>query len=167
MKRIASPTNHSIPTAFVFLLIGMFALTSLTLTLFGTRVYRRVTDSAAHSSDAQLTLSYLSNRVRTFDTQGGVQLAQRDGLSVLCLYETLEGERYETAIYATQGALWERFASADVPFDPADAERLVDVQSLQFSSPAPQLIQAMVVMADGETRSTFMALRSDPAEEVP
>ena len=57
MKRIASPANHSIPTAFVFLLIGMFALTSLTLTLFGTRVYRRVTDSAAHSSDAQLTLS--------------------------------------------------------------------------------------------------------------
>lgn len=167
MKRIASPANHSISTAFVFLLIGMFALTSLTLTLFGTRVYRRVTDSAAQNGDAQLALSYLSNRVRTFDAQGSVQLSQRDGLSVLCMYETLEGQRYETAIYATQGSLWERFASAETSFDPTDAERLVDVQSLQFSSPAPQLIQATVVMADGETRSACMVLRSDPAEEVP
>ena len=75
MKKELSPLSHSIPSAFLFLLIGLFAVSSITLTLIGTRVYRRVTDTAAHNSDSQMVLSYLCNKVRTFDKENSVKFA--------------------------------------------------------------------------------------------
>ena len=159
-------SSHSIHGAFIFLLIGLFAVSAVTLTLIGTRVYRRVTDSSTQNSGAQVVLSYLCNKVRTFDAQGGVQLAQRDALPALCLYETIEGEPYETAIYAYQGSIWERFASRSEPFDPKGGERLTEAKALDFSLLSANLLQATVVMPDGETRTLRMALRAGSAKEA-
>ena len=164
MKQKASPASHSIPSAFIFLLIGLFALTSLTLTLVGTRVYRRIADNAAQNGDSQLVLSYLGNRVRTFDSQGSVALGMRDGLSALCLYETLDGVRYETTIYSYKDGVWERFAPTDEAFDPEDGERLVQAHSLDFEMLSPNLLEATVAMPDGESQSIRMALRAGIAE---
>lgn len=163
MKHNVTPTSHSVPTAFIFLLIGLFALSSLTLTLIGTRLYRSVTASASKNSDSQLVLSYLGNRVRTFDSQGNVKLSARNGLSVLCLYEVLDGEQYETSIYEHNGAIWERYAPTTSAFDPEDGEQLVPARSLMFSMPSPQLLEATVVMADGATQTVRVALRSATA----
>ena len=166
MKKELSPLSHSIPSAFLFLLIGLFAVSSITLTLIGTRVYRRVTDTAAHNSDSQMVLSYLCNKVRTFDTENNVTLTKRDGLNVLSLYETLNGDPYETDIYAWQGAMWENFQSTGDPFAPENGERLVDLQSLTFTLVSPNLLEASVVMPSGENRTLRIALRAGAAEEA-
>lgn len=166
MMKTTSPRFYSIPNAFVFLLIGLFSLTSLTLTLVGTRVYRTVTDSAAQNSDAQIVLSYLRNKVRAFDTLGSVVLDERDGVSVLCLYESVDGQRYETDIYAYQGAIWERFAPAADAFDPEDGERLINAQSLQWTLLTDHLLEASVVFENGTASTVRMALRTGTAKEA-
>jgi len=166
MKKTLSQRLHSIPNAFVFLLIGLFAVSSLTLTLIGTRVYRNVTDSAAQNSDSQIVLSYLRNKVRAFDAEDCVRLDEREGLPLLCLYETLSGQRYETSIYAYQGGIWERFAPEGEPFDPNDGERLIDAQSLQWTLLTDHLLEATVVFSDGETSTVRMALRTGAAKEA-
>lgn len=165
-KPFRRPTSHSISTMFVFVLVGLFALTSLILMLIGTRVYRHVTEDAARNSDSQLVLTYLGNKVHTFDSSDGVLLANRDGLPVLCLSEIIEGEAYETDIYVYQGTLRERFMAAEDAFDPADGEALTEVTSLTFAMLSPNLLQATVVMPDGETRSLRMALRASAAKEA-
>jgi len=157
---------HSIQSAFIFLLIGLFAITSVSLTLVGARVYRKVTDSAAQNSDSQITLSYLCNKLRAFDALDHVQLAEREGVQTLCLYETIDGERYETTIYAYQGAIWERFTLQSEPFEPDDGERLTSAESLDFSLLAPDLIQATIRMASGESRTLRIALRAGTAKEA-
>ena len=168
MKHKIAFTPHRISAVFVFLLIGLFAVSSLTLTLIGTRVYSRVTETASQNSDSQLVLSYLCNKVRTFDSEGNVALAQRGGLPALCLYETIEGERYETIVYAYDGALWERFlpAAEDAAFAPADGEKLVEVQTLSFTLLTPNLLEASVVMPNGDARTLRMALRAGSAKEA-
>jgi len=167
MNKPKTPVSHSVAAVFIFVLVGIFAVSSLTLTLIGTRVYRRVTVAAAENSDSQLVLSYLCNKVRTFDAEGGVTLAEREGLPMLCLYENIEGETYETAVYAYDGALWERFAPAgDAAFDPEEGERLVDVQSLRFEMLTPALLEATVVMPDGAAHTLRMALRTSAAKEA-
>ena len=166
MKKQASPLSHSIPSAFIFLLIGLFAVSSITLTLIGTRVYRRVTDTATHNSDSQMVLSYLCNKVRTFDTKNSVILTNRDGLNVLSLHETLDGDPYETDIYAWQGAMWESFQAVGDPFAPENGEQLVDLQSLTFTLLSPTLLEASVVMPDGENRTLRMALRAGMVQEA-
>jgi hypothetical protein len=167
MSKHKQRTTHNVPAVFVFVLIGLFAISSLTLTLIGTRVYRRVTVDASDNSDSQMVLSYLCNKIRTFDSQGSVVLTERDGLPVLCLYEIIEGETYETSVYAYQGALWERFVPADGDeFNPEDGQQLVDVQSLRFTLLSPDLLEATVVMPNGDTRALHMALRAGAAKEA-
>ena len=125
-----------------------------------------MTDSAAQNSDSQIVLSYLRNKVRAFDTQGSIVLDDRDGVPVLCLYESLDGQRYETSIYAYQGAIWERFAPADEAFDPQDGERLIDAQSLQWTLLTDRLLEATVVFDNGTTSTVRMALRTGTAKEA-
>ena len=166
MSRKYTSLNHSIPSAFVFLLIGLFAVTSLTLTLIGTRVYRSVASTAARISDSQMVLSYLCNKIRTFDAQGNISLDDRDGTPVLSLTEEVDGEPYETSVYACQGALREFFAPADETFDPENGEKLADVSALSFQMVTPGLLEVTVTMPSGDTRTLRMALRAAPAQEA-
>jgi hypothetical protein len=166
MSQNRASLSHSVSSAFLFLLIGLFAVCSLILTLIGSRVYNRVTNSAAGNSDSQLVLSYLCNKVRTFDTQGSITLSVLDGIPVLCLSEDVYGEPYETDIYVYQGTLRESFGPAGDVFNPGSGERLVDVSSLRFSLVSPSLLETTVVLPNGDTRTLRMALRAGPAQEA-
>lgn len=166
MKARGEALSHSMQGIFLFLLIGLFALMSLTLTLIGTRIYRDVALGAQHSGDSQTILSYLSNKVRAYDITGGVAVGQEGALSTLCLRETLDGQAYETTIYVYQGSVCERFALADEPFDPEDGQRLAEARSLTFAMPAPGLVEATVVMPDGEARTLRIALRTAATQRL-
>ena len=166
MKRYSQLIAHSIPNVLIFLLIGVFAVTSVVLTLIGTRVYRHVADTSIQNSDARIMLSYLSNKVRAFDVQDGVVVEEREGLSTLCLYSSVDGQPYETTIYLYNGAVCERFAPKGVPFDPADSEALMDAEALTFTMVAPNLLQASVEIASDVTQTLHMALRAQPGKEA-
>ena len=82
------------------------------------------------------------------------------------LHETLDGDPYETDIYAWQGAMWESFQAVGDPFAPENGEQLVDLQSLTFTLLSPTLLEASVVMPDGENRTLRMALRAGMVQEA-
>ena len=160
MSRKFYPRSHSIPSIFLFLLIGLFAVSALTLTLIGTRVYRSVSDTAAGNVDSQMILSYLGNKVRAYDSEGGVKLSTRGGLSVLCLHEDINGKPYETVIYSYQGTIRENFMPANETFIPENGEILTEVSDLRFSVLSQNLLETIVVMPDGDTLTLRMALRT-------
>jgi hypothetical protein len=166
MDKRHPPLSHSMPYAFLFLLIGLFALCSLTLTLIGSRVYRRVTDDAAGNSDSQMVLSYLCNKIRTFDAQGSIALTALDGIPVLSMSEDVDGESYETAIYVYDGALRESFAPESDAFNPENGESLVKVSALSFNLISPNLLETTVVLPSGDTRTLRIALRAGPVQEA-
>jgi hypothetical protein len=148
---------------FLFLLIGLFAASSLTLTLIGMRVYRDVTARAESNGDAQMLMSYIGNKVHAYDATGGAALAQRGGQTALCLRETIDGTAYETAIYWHDNAVWEWFAPAGEAFDPSGGERLIAARALAFAQLAPGLIEARVELISGEAQATRVALRTAAA----
>ena len=164
MRTKQTSTSHAISSVFIFLLIGIFALTALTLTLIGTKVYRRVTETASANSDSQMVLSYLCNKVHNYDHPGGVTVEDRDGMTVLCLRETLDETVYETAIYSYDGSIWEHFAEAGYSFVPEEGQRLTDAAALRISQPSPTLLCAEVVMANGDTRTLHMALQTSASQ---
>lgn len=157
---------HTMQSVFVFLLIGLFALASITLAVIGTRVYREVTAAASNNNDSQMLLSYLSNKVRAFDEDGSVQITNQGGISTLHLSETLEGVSYETTIYCWQGEVWERFAPAEAPFAPQDAAQLTQANSLTFAMIGESLIEATIEMHNGDSHTLHMALRANAMGEV-
>ena len=166
MRKRSATLTHLVPGVFVFILIGFFAVASLLLTVIGLRVYRHVTDSASFNSESQMILSYISNKIRTFDATGSVVIGQRDGIALLSLRETLDAQPYETNIYAYDGAIWESFAAVGDTFDPENGERLVTAQALRCTLLYPDLVEVTVELPNGETRTMRMALRAQGAGEA-
>lgn len=163
MKKHFAPKGHTMSGVFVFLLIGVFAVASVILVLTGVKVYRSVTDSAAANADYQLAISYLRNKVHTYDHQNGISIREMDGLQALSLAEIYDGEKYETYIYFYEGALYELFIDAGTDFDPELGERLTEVQAISFSTQTPGLLQVDVTLPSGREHTVHMALRSAQA----
>ena len=155
--------GHSISGLFLFLLIGFFAIMSITLVLSGMQIYRQVTLQADENVEKQLALSYLNNKVRAYDGSGAVFVDTRDGISMLCLRERLDDEDFETLIYAYEGELCEQFTYMDEDFDPELGDRIVEVQSVRFEQIGPNLLRVDVILTDGSEHTTHMVLHSRQA----
>ncbi len=164
MQKRGMIRSHSIQNVFVFLLIGLFALGSIALAISGSRIYGQVTASAAHNNDSQLLLSYLGNKLRAFDTSDHVIIAEQNGIPTLRLFETLDGTRYVTTLYAFQGAVWERFAAESDSFDPENGTRLVAANALTFSWRQENLMEIAITLNDGTTKTIRAALRTSPGK---
>ena len=163
-------SNKSLPKGgsalsglFVFMLIGIFAIASITLVLTGIKAYRRVTDSAVAAAEQHLSLSYLGNKVRSFDEAGSISLENRDGFDFLCLKETLDGAVYETRIYYHEGILKEQFVDGETEFDPDLGEELTELSGIKFEEVSPNLLRVVVTLMDGNEQTLHMALYSTQA----
>ena len=152
--------GHAFSGLFVFLLIGAFAIASITLVLSGINVYRHVTNVATDNTDKQIALGYLGNKIHAYDEFESIRLETRDGIEVLCLLEELDGEAYETCIYYYDGAICEQFTAVGGEFRPVLGEALTEVRSIQFEMLRPNLLQVKVALPDGNEHTLHMALRS-------
>ncbi len=160
MRKQKIGVSHSVSGVFVFLLVGLFAVSALMLTLIGTRVYRNVNEAGTQNSQSQLLVSYLGNKLRSYDACGSVAVESRDGLSVLRLSERLDGEAYETLIYGYDGAVYEQLVPTGQSFSPEDGQRIAEVESLSFALSDDGLATLSVVEASGKSRTLHVALRS-------
>lgn len=153
--------SHAVSGLFVFLLVGLFAVSALMLTLMGVRVYRHVADAGAQSLQTQTLMSYLCNKLHAYDEVGGVTVDEQDGRNVLSLWERLEDGTYRTAIYAHEGAVYEQLLLDGDELDPELGQPISQVQSLAFALADGQ-VTLSAVEPDGVSRVLRVALRSAP-----
>ena len=116
--------GHPIAGAFVFLLLGAFALMSTMLVLFGVQAYRHSIAQSDANNETRLLSFYLRSMLRNADEEGRVGTETSDGISVLYYRENYDGETYVTRIYSYDGMLREWFSEADREFVPGDGEEL-------------------------------------------
>ena len=90
---------------FIFALLAAFALLSLVVVLVGARSYRNIYDTAEHAFLSRTGMSYLIGKVRAADEAGQVELLREDGMDVLALGQSVDGERYLTYIYCRGNAV--------------------------------------------------------------
>ena len=162
-KKALSGRGHSISSLFVFLLIGIFAIASITLVLSGINVYRQVTDMAARNTEKLITLSYFINKVHSNDASAQITVETYGDIQALVLRETYDDEHYETRIYEYGGTVYEQFVLADEEFDLEMGEILTDVRAVTFQKIEPTLLQVQVTLTDGSVQTMHMALRSHQA----
>ena len=122
--------SHAITGAFALVLLGVFAVCSAMLALFGAQAYRSV---VAHSQErgARRTLTAMvRNAVRASDAEGALSVETLDGVQTLCFTSAVDGEEYIRYLYVYDGALRELFISAERPFDPAAGGALCAAESM-------------------------------------
>ena len=159
-KATSAAREHTISGFFVFCLIGLFAVLTAVLTLFGVRAYRNVNEAAAMNSDGQIALSYLQNKAHSWDREDAVLLESRDGTEVLTLRERIDGVDYETRIYYYDGNLCECFCEADEPFDETLGEALAPLDAFSMELVKPWLLRVTLKPSGGGEQSAHIALRA-------
>lgn len=95
--------SHSISGAFVFMLLGVFAVFSMLLVVLGAQAYRTTVDGAAAHTQKRIVTAFVRNAVRAQDERGAITVEEHDGLPVLALSSELDGERYVQYIYSYGG----------------------------------------------------------------
>ena len=73
-------SSHAISGAFVFLLLGVFAIFATLTVLLGVGAYQNIANAAAAHNGDRIAPSYLRTMVRGHDETGGVRVEKLSGI---------------------------------------------------------------------------------------
>ena len=141
--------SHSISGAFVFTLLGAFAVFSMLLVVLGAQAYR---------TRKRIAAAFVRNAVRAQDERGAIAVEDRDGLPVLALSSEWDGERYVQYIYGYQGQLCELFTAAEYDFVPEDGEPVCAAQAFEPTLEG-DLLTVRVTDETGHVSTVYIARR--------
>ena len=99
--------NHVVDLLFSLALFCVFAASALTIVIMGADVYQKSVNDMNRNSTIRTSLSYLSEKIHQNDAENGIRIDQLNDLPSLVLTQNLNGETYETWIYAYDGMLCE------------------------------------------------------------
>lgn len=150
--------------AFVFLLLGTFALLSTLMVLLSAQMYRATVRQTETHNSQRLPGSYLLNAVHGADRAGAVEVLRLGDVDVLALNDLSDDEGYQTQMYCYGGYLRERYADAQEPFEPEYGE---PVCALAGFTPAlhGDLLQLRLTDEGGVERTLHVRLRCPPGGE--
>ena len=151
--------NHVIAGVFVFLLLGVFAVFSTMLVLFGAQAYRNTTDrSAEHDSDRTL-YAYVLNTLRGDDAVDTVGLKSENGIDMVTVAYNYGGEEFEKRVYCYDGYLRELLMPANGEFYPESGEPVCEAADFEVEINGG-LVTIAMTGSDGETHTVETILRT-------
>jgi hypothetical protein len=151
-------------------LFAVFAVCVLSVLFTGAGAYSRLTQRDQDSYAQRTAAQYLATRLRQGDQEGGVWVGTFGSTQSAATGDTLffpqqiDGETYDTRIYAYGGSLRELFALAGEDFSPADGEEILPAQSLTVSR-SGDLVTVTVTGTDGSASTLYFHSRSGEVAE--
>lgn len=155
---------HTIDSVFVLLLFTVFALSVFAVLVFGTRSYISVNNSANDGYDLRTCLSYIETKVRQSDADGAISVGEMGGSSALLIDRDIDGEIYETALYACDGKMRELFSEKSLGLGADNGTELLSIKSLDFSLEDDGLLRVECTDMDGSSRSALIYISTRDGE---
>lgn len=147
--------GHAISGAFVFLLLGTFAVFSTVLVLLCAQAYRHTVDTTARHRDERIMASFVRNVLRAEDAQGTVTVEDREGTTVLVI-GGMEG--YTRYLYCWEGNLCDLLLEEEDDFDPSLGEAVCAASAMTVTE-ADGLMTVTLTDADGAAQTLLIARR--------
>ena len=111
-------TQHSMQGAFIFVLLGLFALMSTLMVLLGAQMYRATVDNSERNNQDRVLSAYVRSMARAYDNADSVAVEKKGDIEALTFSEVYDGEKYVTWIYQYEGKLYEQFTDLLEDFSP-------------------------------------------------
>ena len=120
MKRLRQ-NRHTVSGLFIFLLLGIFAVSSTVMVLIGAQAYKGSADRTAEHNADRIAAAYLRSKLREADDREMLRAEDLDGADMLRITNSEEGT--VTMLYVYDGTLYEWYTLADLAesFDPGAA----------------------------------------------
>ena len=122
MRRKGS--SHAISGAFVFLLLGVFAVISTLLVLLCAQAYRNTVDQTSLHRDERIIQSFVRNTLRGEDAENVFAVTEKGGVNALTIVSDFGDEKYIRYIYCYDGLLRDLFISENDTFEPSFGEEV-------------------------------------------
>lgn len=151
--------GHAISGAFVFLLLGVFAVFSTLLVLLCAQAYRNTVDQTALHGEARIMQAFVRNTLRAEDASGAIGVLQQDGITALTITDSYGGDEYIRYIYCYNGKLRDLFIASEFGFRPEDGEEICAAADFQAVL-EDGLLKAELTGTDGTLYTASIAQRS-------
>ncbi len=164
-KALRTGEKHSISSAFIFLLIGLYAVFSLLLVLIGVGAYQNAVQDTQSNEKVRTSLNYIANKVRAADAVDAVAVEEWHGIPSLLLKQWIDGSPYETRIYylpnpeGEGGAVYEHFVYRGDDWGPEEGMHIVDVSALSIEQEG-NLLSLTLKTLEGRTFPLHLRLRA-------
>lgn len=144
---------HSIDIIFMLVLFSVFAVMSVLLILIGSNVYGKITTSQEINGNNRTVLSYITNKVRACQVEGGVYLEEKDGAEVLVIVSSEGDDTYETLIFEKNGRLKEATIAAGDDYNLEFGDVLAEVSEFSMELNSVTGVLSVTVGTQDETSS--------------
>lgn len=147
-------------TSFLALtVLGIFALCLLLVLLYGAGSYRSMVLRDRQDHLRRTAAQYLTMRVQQGDAEGCLWVEDFSGCPALTVAEQIGGQTYLTRVYCYDGWLRELLCPEGSGLAPADGEKLLPCQALDFQRDGT-LLTAWVTLPDGQQVEVRLTLTS-------
>lgn len=155
---------------FILALFCAFMITALFVVLFGSRIYKRTVSDMDANFASRTALSYVTEKVRSHDYNGGAEVSDIDkasvgGHSILILYTNTDAGEYATYLYVTDGYLKEYTAPKGDDFSYDRGTNILPIEEFAVNQVTDALYSFHVVDGNGETTDFYVTLYSESDKE--
>lgn len=155
-----NPRKHTVDILFVITLFAVFAISVMTLTGVGARVYESIVNRMDENFNSRTAFTYISNKVHQSDADGNVTLGEFSGVEALIIAEEIDNITYNTYLYYYDGYLKELFTRAGQNFDPKYGDDILALEGFEAVKLTPSLIKFDIYPAGEAKETLFVHLRS-------
>ena len=133
--KIASRMQHRHVIDFIFpiAVFFVFAASSLAVLILAANIYSSQTAEADNNYAARTSLSYINEKIRQNDANGGVSLQTIEGRDCLALESSLDDASYTTYIYEYEGMLKELFIRDGVEFSLSAGKDIMEIKDFSMT----------------------------------
>lgn len=152
--------RHIIDLLFPIALFLVLAASSLFLVILAANVYRKSVLKEESNYTTRTCLSYVTEKIRQLDENGGVETGIFDGHPCLILRQTLEGQSYVTYLYSYEGQLCELFIQEEKSMHAADGQKILEVHDFDITEQEKGIFKISCSDGNGNESVTYAAVKS-------
>lgn len=163
--RIAAGTEkmnkrHVVDLLFPIALFLVLAASSLFLVILAANVYQKSVVWEESNYECRTCLSYVVEKIRQCDEEGGVETGTFDGIPCLILHQTFDEREYVTCLYSYNGQLRELFMQEGASMDASDGQRILEVCGFSVTEQEKGIFRISCLDENGKESVTYAAVKS-------
>ena len=152
--------TSAIDILFTLALFCVFSATALGITLIGSKVYKNSSQAMESHFNSATAFSYIKEKVRQYDQNGGVAIEEVEGHRVLVLNNKTEQGEFKTMIYLKDQSLMELFVPANSEVGLSAGQTIVSAKQFDIEPVRTGLYKLSIIGTDSIKRDLYLTVQS-------
>lgn len=152
--------RHIIDLLFPIALFLVLAVSALFLVILAANVYQKSVAWEESNYTNRTCLSYVTEKIRQNDVNGGIEIGTFDGKPCLILRQNFGESFYVTYLYSYEGQLCELFTQEGASMHAADGQKILEIRDFKVTEQEEGIFRISCTDENGQETVTYAAVKS-------